>query len=62
MYLGVFATLLATVLYTLNPVLLLVGLFIVVVHHRIVLAEEHYLRKVFGDVYRDYCRRVQRYL
>jgi protein-S-isoprenylcysteine O-methyltransferase Ste14 len=62
MYLGVFATLLATVLYTWNPILLLVGIFIVVVHHLIVLAEEQYLRKVFGEDYAEYCRRVRRYL
>jgi protein-S-isoprenylcysteine O-methyltransferase Ste14 len=62
MYLGVFATLLASILYTGNPILLLVGIFIVVVHHLIVLAEERYLRDVFGDEYIAYCRRVRRYL
>jgi protein-S-isoprenylcysteine O-methyltransferase Ste14 len=62
MYLGVYATLLASVVYTLNPILLLVGIFIVVVHHRIVLAEEQHLRKEFGQEYTDYCSRVRRYL
>jgi protein-S-isoprenylcysteine O-methyltransferase Ste14 len=62
MYLGVYATLLASVLYTLNPVLCLLAIFVVVVHHRIVLAEEQYLRSAFGAQYADYCRRVRRYL
>ena len=62
MYLGVYATLLASVLHTLNPVLFLFGTFIVAVHHRIVLAEETYLRKAFGREYAEYCRRVRRYL
>lgn len=62
MYLGVFATLLAAVLYTLNPLVLLAAIFVVVVHHSIVLAEEAYLRQAFGGEYADYCCRVRRYL
>jgi protein-S-isoprenylcysteine O-methyltransferase Ste14 len=62
MYLGVYATLLASVLRTLNPVLLLLAGFIVVVHHRIVLAEEAHLRGAFGEDYVTYCRRVRRYI
>jgi protein-S-isoprenylcysteine O-methyltransferase Ste14 len=62
MYLGVYATLLASVLRTLNPVLLLVAAFIIAVHHRIVLAEEAHLRDVFGEEYTAYCRRVRRYV
>ena len=62
MYLGVYCTLLATVLRTLNPVLLLVAAFIAAVHHRIVLAEETHLRNAFGKEYGEYCSRVKRYL
>jgi protein-S-isoprenylcysteine O-methyltransferase Ste14 len=62
MYLGVYATLLASVLYTLNPILFLVGIFIVVIHHRIVLAEEQYLLRAFSEEYVNYCSRVRRYL
>lgn len=62
MYLGVYATLLASVLRTLNPVLFLLAAFIVAVHHRIVLAEEGHLRKTFGEEYTAFCRRVRRYL
>ena len=62
MYLGVYSTLLASVLGTLNPVVLLFAVFIVAVHHRIVLAEETHLRNAFGKEYEEYCRRVRRYL
>ncbi len=62
MYLGVYATVLASVLYTLNPVLFLTGVFVVAVHHKIVLAEELYLRTAFGQEYLNYCSRVRRYL
>jgi protein-S-isoprenylcysteine O-methyltransferase Ste14 len=62
MYLGVYATLLASVLYTLNPLLFLVGIFVVAVHHKIIIAEEEHLRRVFGEEYEDYCSCVRRYL
>jgi protein-S-isoprenylcysteine O-methyltransferase Ste14 len=62
MYLGVYATLLACLLYTLNPLLLAVAVYVVVVHHKIVLAEEKHLRGVFGERYTEYCGRVRRYL
>jgi protein-S-isoprenylcysteine O-methyltransferase Ste14 len=62
MYVGVYTTLCAAVLRTLNPILLLVVVFVIAVHHRIVLAEETYLRDVFGSEYRTYCSRVRRYL
>jgi protein-S-isoprenylcysteine O-methyltransferase Ste14 len=62
MYLGVFATLIASVLYTMNPVILLVAVFVVAVHHRIVLAEEQHLHSAFGEAYLAYCQQVRRYL
>ncbi len=62
MYVGVYTTLLASVLYTSNPLILFVAIFIIVIHHRIVLAEEQFLQKVFGDEFLRYCGRVRRYL
>jgi len=62
MYVGVYATVLAVVLYTLNPLLLLAAVYIVVVHHQIVLAGEAGLRTTFGEEYVGYCQRVRRYL
>jgi len=62
MYVGVFSTLLGSSLYTSNPVIFAVALFIIVVHHKIVLAEEQFLRKVFGEEYSQYCSQVRRYI
>jgi protein-S-isoprenylcysteine O-methyltransferase Ste14 len=61
MYLGVYATLLASTLHTLNPLVLLITTFVIAVHHKIVLAEEVHMKKVFGDEYLDYCHHVRRY-
>jgi protein-S-isoprenylcysteine O-methyltransferase Ste14 len=62
MYVGVYTTLLAVVIYTLNPLVLVVTAYIVAVHHQIILAEEAHLREAFGEEYAEYCRRVRRYL
>lgn len=62
MYLGVFSTLLATVLYTLNPLIFFIVLFIVIAHHKIVIAEEKYLNEVFGEQYLVYCKKTRRYI
>ena len=62
MYLGMYATLAASVLYTLNPLVLAVAGFVAVAHHLIVLGEERYLASAFGSRYAEYRRRVRRYL
>jgi protein-S-isoprenylcysteine O-methyltransferase Ste14 len=62
MYVGVYTTLVASVVYTLNPILLVIAGYIIAVHHRIVLAEEGYLTRAFGPEYRAYCGQVRRYL
>ena len=62
MYVGVYATIIASSLYTLIPVVILPGAFVVAVHHAIVLAEEKHMRKVFSREYPEYCSRVRRYV
>jgi protein-S-isoprenylcysteine O-methyltransferase Ste14 len=62
MYVGVYLTLAAATLYTLNPIALAIAAFSIAVHHRIVLAEERFLQDTFGPEYQEYCRRVRRYL
>lgn len=62
MYVGVYATIAAAALYTLNPVVILLGGFVAAVHHAIVLAEESHMRRVFGREYSIYCSRVRRYV
>ncbi len=62
MYVGVYATVLASALFTMNPLVWILGAFVIAVHHRIVLAEEEHLRTAFGPEYDEYCRRVGRYI
>ena len=62
MYVGMYATVLASALYTMNPLVWVLGAFVVAVHQRIVLAEEEHLRIAFGREYDEYCRRVGRYI
>jgi protein-S-isoprenylcysteine O-methyltransferase Ste14 len=62
MYLGVYATVIASVLYTVNPVVIFLGVCVIAIHHKIVLAEEEYMQSVFGQEYREYSRRVRRYI
>jgi len=42
-------------------ILLLVAL-LVVMHYGVILREERYLESRFGEAYREYCRKVRRYL
>jgi protein-S-isoprenylcysteine O-methyltransferase Ste14 len=62
MYVGVYTTLVASVVFTLNPILLVIAVYIIAVHHGIVLAEEAYLTRVFGEEFGRYCGQVRRYL
>lgn len=62
MYVGLYSTILASSLYTLNPVVILLGGYVIAVHHKIVLAEEEYMIKVFGQEYLEYCHRIRRYI
>ena len=62
MYVGMYATMTASALYTLNPAVVLLGVFVVAIHHTIILAEENHMQKVFGQKYLDYCNRVRRYI
>ncbi len=61
MYAGIDATMVAAVLYTLNPAIAILGAFVVAVHHRIILAEERWLNARFGEEYDRYRESVGRY-
>ena len=62
MYVGLHSTIIASILYTQNPVILAIGLFIIIVHHKIVLAEEDWLLDTFGQDYVRYRQKVKRYI
>jgi protein-S-isoprenylcysteine O-methyltransferase Ste14 len=62
MYVGMYATMVASALYTLNPIVVLLGVFVIAIHHTIVIAEEEHMQKVFGRDYLDYRDRVRQYI
>jgi protein-S-isoprenylcysteine O-methyltransferase Ste14 len=62
MYAGMYATIVAASLFTLNPAVIVLGAFVIAVHHSIVLAEENHLQKVFGEDYVKYRNGVRRYV
>ncbi|MFH1788527.1 MAG: isoprenylcysteine carboxylmethyltransferase family protein [Candidatus Altiarchaeota archaeon] len=61
-YLGFYIWTISAITYTLNPAVTLLGLYGMLVHHRIVLTEEKFLEKRFGADYEDYRRKVGRYI
>lgn len=62
MYLGMALILLGCALTTgAASALLVVPVFMLVIHHRFILHEERMLEELFGDEFRDYCRRVRRW-
>lgn len=60
-YLGAYVTCLGSFLYVSHPVNLLLSLITVGLHHWIVLNEEKFLRKKFGEEWQRYRQRVNRY-
>lgn len=62
MYVGMYATMTASVFYTLNPVVILLAAFVIAIHHTLVIAEEKHIQKVFGQEYLDYRNHVRRYI
>jgi protein-S-isoprenylcysteine O-methyltransferase Ste14 len=62
MYVGMYATIVGSSLYTMNPLVILLGAFVIAIHNTIVLAEEEHMQNVFGHDYVAYCNRVRRYI
>jgi protein-S-isoprenylcysteine O-methyltransferase Ste14 len=62
MYLGFYLVTLASLVSVPHPVNIGCGLVGMYVHHRVVLAEEHFLLREHGASYEAYRRRVRRYL
>jgi protein-S-isoprenylcysteine O-methyltransferase Ste14 len=62
MYVGMYATMVAAAVYTLNPVVILLGAFVIAIHHSVVLAEEKHMQTTFGQEYLEYRNRVRRYI
>jgi len=63
MYLGAFGILLGSAFASASPALLVIAiLLMVVIHFLVIYYEEPQLERRFGEAYREYCRRVPRWL
>jgi protein-S-isoprenylcysteine O-methyltransferase Ste14 len=62
MYVGFHLFTVSAILYTLNILVALAGVYSIVVYHFIIRGEERFLAQRFGDVYEAYRREVRRYL
>ena len=62
MYLGFDLMTISSILFLLNPVILVLGVWSMVVYHLIIIGEERFLEKAFGEDYLEYKKKVRRYI
>ena len=62
MYLGFDLMTLASVIYFLTPLILIMGIYSIAVYHFIIIGEEKFLETTFGNDYKEYKSKVRRYL
>lgn len=62
MYVGFFLMIIASCVYIFNPLIWILSLFTIIVHHNIVLREEMFLQTTFGEEWTVYSKQVRRYL
>jgi len=62
MYLGFDCFTIAAILYTLNIVVIILGVYSMIIYHFIILGEEKFMENRFGDKYNEYKKKVRRYL
>ena len=62
MYLGINLWTLTSIAYSLNLLIIILGIYSIVIYHRIILGEERFLEDRFGQTYLDYKKIVRRYL
>ena len=62
MYLGFGLTTLSSVVFHLSVVTALLGIYSVVIYHFIIIGEERFLLRAFGEEYQDYKSKVRRYI
>jgi len=58
MYLGLFLTVIASFLYNTNPIIMTCGIIVILVHIKIINAEERVLNEKFGNQFKEYCQQV----
>ena len=62
MYLGFNLLTISSIIYTLNIVIIILGIYSIIIYHLIILGEEKYLSARFGDAFKYYKETVRRYI
>ncbi len=62
MYLGFDLFTLASIVFTANIIIAIIGIYSIIIYHYIIIGEEHFLEKRFGNEYMTYKRNVRRYV
>ena len=62
MYLGFNLLTISSAIYTLNFVVIILGIYSIIIYHLIILGEEKYLSARFGDAFKYYKKTVRRYI
>jgi len=62
MYVGFNLITTASMIYTLNILVIILGLYCMIIYHFIILAEERFLKNRFGAPYLNYLKKTGRYL
>jgi protein-S-isoprenylcysteine O-methyltransferase Ste14 len=62
MYFGFNLVTISSMIYTLNIWIIILGIYSIIVYHRIILAEEKFLEDRFGIEYSNYKKKTRRYL
>ncbi len=62
MYLGFDLITIASIIYFLTPLIIILGLYSIAVYHFIILGEEKHLETMFGTDYKEYKSKVRRYI
>ncbi len=62
MYLGFDLLTVASIVFTTNIFIAVLGIYSIVIYHFIIIGEEKFLRQRFGKSYSEYTERVRRYI
>jgi len=61
-YFGFNLITISSVIYIPNPLILTLGIYSMIIYHLIIIGEEKFLEKAFGEDYLNYKKKVRRYI
>ena len=62
MYVGLHLVTISSMIFSLNWIIIIMGIYSKVVYHFIIKGEENFLKNRFGEAYLEYQRKVRRYV